>query len=214
MSELTVQAFPNGRLVENCWLLGDPATREAVLVDPGEEPARALAALRHGDWRLRAIWLTHGHADHVLGVGQVKAATGAPILLHPDDRFLYDAAPEFAADPATPPAMPAPDVLLADGARLSVGGSAFVVRHLPGHSPGHVVYLGEGRAIVGDVLFQGSIGHDRGPGGDHDQLLEGIEEVLLPLPDATEVLPGHGRPTTIGRERRSNPFLADLHPRA
>ena len=214
MSDLAIQAIPNGRWVENCWLLGDPDAGEAVLVDPGEEPDRALAALRHRGWRLTGIWLTHGHVDHVLGVGAVKDATGAPILLHPDDRFLYDAAPRYAVVPSAAPEMPAPDGAFTEGQRLSIGRFNFLVRHLPGHSPGHVVFLGDGMVFGGDVLFNGSVGRTDLPGGDHGTLIEGIHRVLLSLPDTTIVFPGHGRPTTIGVERETNPFLAAVRHRA
>lgn len=214
MSELSIRTIPNGRWVENCYLLGDADAGQAVLIDPGEEPDRALAALRHLGLPLRAIWLTHGHVDHVLGVGRVKAETGAPILLHPDDRFLYDEAPAYADDPGAAPPMPAPDAPLADGQVLELGRHRFTVRHLPGHSPGHVVFLGGGIVFGGDVLFDGSIGRTDLPGGDPGALIAGIHRILLPLPDTTTVFPGHGRPTTIGVERETNPFLGRVRHRA
>jgi glyoxylase-like metal-dependent hydrolase (beta-lactamase superfamily II) len=214
VSELVLRTIPNGRWVENCYLLADPETNEAVLVDPGEEPGRALAALRHGGCRLRAVWLTHGHVDHVLGVGAVKEATGAPIFLHPADRFLYDEAVEWADPPGSVPGLPPPDAPFSDGDRVSCGRFEFRVRHLPGHSPGHVVLLGEGLVLGGDVLFDGSIGRTDLPGGDHAALIDGIHRVLLPLADDTIVYPGHGRPTTIGVERETNPFLGAVRSRA
>lgn len=207
MSDLVVQTIPNGRYVENCYLLGDPDAGTAVLIDPGEEPARALAALRHRGWTLEAIWLTHGHVDHVLGAGEVKAATGAPIRLHPDDRFLYDAAPRFSAEPWRAVEMPAPDAGWQDGEVARVGRFPFTVRHVPGHSPGHVCFVGADSVFAGDVLFGGSIGRTDLPGSDHATLLDSIQRVLLALPDSTTVFPGHGRPTTIGVERETNPFL-------
>lgn len=208
MSDLAVQTIPNGRYVENCYLLGDPDAGVAVLIDPGEEPERALAALRHRGWRLASIWLTHGHVDHVLGVGAVQAATGAPIRLHPGDRALYDAAPQYAADPAHPVAMPAPDAGWQDGEVVQVGRHPFTVRHVPGHSPGHVCFIGADAVFSGDVLFSGSIGRTDLPGADHHTLIDSIQRVLQTLPDSTTVFPGHGRPTTIGIERETNPYLS------
>lgn len=211
MSEVVVHQLVNGQLVENCYLVGDPATREAVLIDPGEESDRFLALAADGDWQIRAIWLTHAHIDHVLGVAAVKAATGAPIYLHPADRALYDRAPLQAAwmgirsDPLPPPDRP-----LAAGDRLPIGSCAFEVRHTPGHSPGSVSFVGAERVFVGDVLFAGSVGRTDLPGGDWPTLQASILRELLSLPDSTIVHAGHGPDTSIGVERRTNPFLAML----
>ncbi|MGH7533004.1 MAG: MBL fold metallo-hydrolase [Gemmatimonadales bacterium] len=208
MSDLVVQTIPNGRYVENCYLLGDPDAGVAVLIDPGEEPERVLAALRHRGWTLSSIWLTHGHVDHVLGVGAVRAETGAPIRLHPDDRFLYNDAPREAADPVPAVTMPAPDAGWQDGEVVQVGRHPFTVRHVPGHSPGHVCFIGADAVFSGDVLFSGTIGRTDLPGADHHTLIDSIQRVLLALPDSTTVFPGHGRPTTIGVERETNPYLS------
>lgn len=182
---------------------------ETVLVDPGEEAARFLAEAARRDRRITAIWLTHAHLDHIAGVSAVHRATGAPIHLHPADRPLYDGLPEqgrwFGLELDPPP--PA-DVMLHHGQRLAVGDIPFEVRHLPGHSPGHVCFIGGGIVLGGDVLFEGSIGRTDLPGGDLEALLSGIRRELLVLPDATIVYPGHGPITTIGRERAGNPFLA------
>ena len=143
-----------------------------------------------------------------------RGETGASIYLHPADRPLYDAVPDQAAwfglsaDP-----LPSPDRAFAAGDQLRVGTLTFEVRHAPGHSPGHVVLVGEGVVFGGDVLFQGSIGRSDLPGGDADTLLESIERELLVLPDSTIVYAGHGPATTIGAERRTNPFLAGVHRR-
>ncbi len=212
MSELEIVQLPNGQFVENCWLIADPATREAVMVDPGEEPGMFLAELNTRGWALRAVWLTHAHIDHVLGVGAVRRATGAPIHLHPLDRSLYDALPEQASwfglrvSPAPPP-----DAELADGEVLRVGRFAFDVRLTPGHSPGSVSFVGEGCVFGGDVLFNGSIGRTDLPGGDYATLMASIQRVFLSLPDSTVVHSGHGPDTTIGVERLTNPFLSGVH---
>ena len=156
-----------------------------------------------------AIWLTHAHLDHVLGVRAVAAATGAPVWLHPADRPLYDAVPQQAEwfGLGKPTDLPAPDKEFAHGDRVEVGGLGFDVRHTPGHSPGSVCLAGHGIVLVGDVLFAGSIGRTDLPGGDFATLIASIEHELLALPDSTIVYSGHGPETTIGREREANPFL-------
>jgi hydroxyacylglutathione hydrolase len=177
-------------------------------VDPGEEPERFLAEAVRVDRRITAIWLTHAHFDHILGVAAIRAATGAPIHLHAGDRGLYDQLAQQGAWlglRATAP--PAPDAELVHGQRLRVGRIEFGVRHVPGHSPGHVCFVAPGAVLSGDVLFEGSIGRTDLPGGDFATLIASIRRELFSLPDATIVYPGHGAPTTIGRERASNPFL-------
>jgi glyoxylase-like metal-dependent hydrolase (beta-lactamase superfamily II) len=203
-----VISIPNGVFVENCFIVADPDTREAVLIDPGEEAGVFLQRLDAEGLTLRAVWLTHAHLDHVLGVGAVVAATGVPVYLHADDRALYDGVREqgewfgLQIDP-----LPEPDHELHPGETVSIGSVTFEIRHVSGHSPGSVAFVGEGLAIVGDALFQGSIGRTDLPGGNLDTLLTSIREQLLTLPDDTVVYSGHGPVTTIGAERRSNPFL-------
>jgi glyoxylase-like metal-dependent hydrolase (beta-lactamase superfamily II) len=209
MSDLDVIALPNGQFAENCYLIADTARREAVIVDPGEEPGMFLAELDTRAWALSAIWLTHAHIDHVLGVGEVHRRTGAPIHLHPADRALYDALPQqaewFGLRASAPPP---PDRELAHGAPVRVGGFTFEVRHTPGHSPGSVSFVGNGMVIGGDVLFAGSIGRTDLPGGDLPTLMTSIQRHFLTLPDSTLVRSGHGPETTIGVERLTNPFLS------
>ncbi len=208
MPELDCVTIPNGQFVENCYLLGDREHGEAVIVDPGEEAERFLAELEQRRWRLQAIWLTHAHIDHILGVGTVHDATGAPVYLHPADQPLYQNLPAQAAQFGLHAAMPPPpDRWLQHGETVSIGESAFTVRHTPGHAPGHVIFVGDGVVLGGDVLFQGSIGRSDLPGADGAVLLASIRREMLSLPDDTVVLPGHGPQTTIGQERRTNPFL-------
>lgn len=210
--DLEVVTLPNGQLVQNCYLIADRRTREAVIVDPGEEPQMFLAELDTRAWSLRAIWLTHGHIDHVMGVAAIKRAADVPILLHPADRSLYDAAPRQAEwmgmrlDP-----LPPPDTELRAGDALPVGGLTFDVRHTPGHSPGSVSFVGHGMIFGGDVLFNGSVGRTDLPGGDPPALLASIQQHFLSLPDSTLVLSGHGPDTTIGVERLTNPFLTGAY---
>ncbi len=208
---MKVVAIPNGQFVENCYFVIDEASEECAIIDPGEEAdliVRQLAAARVCPV---AIWLTHAHIDHVLGVPRLRQETGAPVYLHPADRVLYDHVPEQAlafgmhADP-----LPPPDRGFAPGDVLQVGALEFRVRHAPGHSPGSVVLEGHGGAFSGDVLFQGSIGRTDLPGGDYETLIRSIERELLVLPDSTIVYSGHGPETTVGRERRTNPFLTGV----
>ncbi len=208
MSDPVIVMMPNGQFAENCYLIGDPEAGEAVLVDPGEEWERFLRELETRGWRLTAIWLTHAHIDHVLGVPEIRAATGAPVLLHSADRPLYDNVPQQGLWMGLRVApLPAPDGDLVPGTTVSVGRHGFEVRHTPGHSPGSVTLVRPGVALCGDALFAGSIGRTDLPGGDYETLLDSIRREILPLDDATRVLSGHGPETTVGAERRTNPFL-------
>jgi hydroxyacylglutathione hydrolase len=212
VSKLEVVSLPNGQFAENCYLVADATTGEAVMIDPGQEPASFLEALRARDWRLRAIWLTHAHVDHIMGVREIHRATGAPIHLHPLDRRLYDALPQFGAWVGMQLEVPpAPEFGLEAGQTLRVGGLEFSVRFTPGHSPGSVSFLGKGRIFGGDVLFNGSIGRTDLPGGDTATLMASIQSEFLSLPDSTIVHSGHGPDTTIGVERLTNPFLTGAY---
>lgn len=206
---MKVVAVPNGQFVENSYLVIDEASGVCAVIDPGEDADLIADHLARSGARPVAIWLTHAHIDHVLGVSRLKAETAAPVCLHPADRPLYDHVPEQAlafglrAEP-----LPEPDRALAHGDVLKVGTLAFRVHHAPGHSPGSVVFVGQGVAFTGDVLFQGSIGRTDLPGGDFETLIASIERELLTLPDSTIVYAGHGPDTSVGHERRHNPFLS------
>lgn len=212
MSDLAVVSLPNGQFVENCYLVADRRSNEAVIIDPGEDAPLFLAELGSRNWQLREIWLTHGHIDHIMGVGAVHAATGAPISLHPLDRQLYDSLPQYGAwvgielDPPPPPQRE-----LHAGQVVRVGGFEFTVRFTPGHSPGSVSFLGQGTIFGGDVLFSGSVGRTDLPGGDASTLMATIQSEFLSLPDSTVVHSGHGPDTTVGVERLTNPFLTGAY---
>ncbi len=210
---MKIVQIPNGMFAENCYLVVDEEAGACAIVDPGEEAGLILHKVKETGAKPVAIWLTHAHLDHVLGVPRIAAETGAPVWLHPADRPLYDAVPEQAAwfGLAPPENLPAPDRDLAHGARLMVGAVSFEVRHAPGHSPGSVCLVGPGVALSGDVLFAGSIGRTDLPGGDFETLIASIERELLPLPDDTILYSGHGPETTIGRERQTNPFLTGVY---
>ena len=167
--------IPNGAFVENSYLVVDEAAGECAIVDPGEEAGLILHKVNETGARPVAIWITHAHIDHVLGVPRVHAETGAPIYLHPADRPLYDSLTQqgswfgLTVDP-----LPPPDRDLEAGQRLDVGGIEFTVRHTPGHSPGSVSFVRQGTIFGGDVLFNGSIGRTDLPGGDAATLLKSI----------------------------------------
>lgn len=207
MGDLEVEAIPVGPFEVNCYLLHDGA--EAVVVDPGAEGDRILDRVDETGATVEAIFLTHGHMDHVTAVADVREATGAPVWLHPDDEAIYEQAPDHAARfmGTSIEAPPAPDRALEPGA-WSMGPVEGEILPTPGHTPGGVTLhlADEGLALVGDVLFAGGIGRTD-LGGDRATLMASIEEVLMELPDETRVLPGHGPETTIGREREVNPFL-------
>ncbi len=213
MARPEVICLTNGQFQENCYIVADRSSGEAVLVDPGEESALFLRRLEHEGLDLTAVWLTHAHLDHVLGVRDVTEAVRVPIYLSSRDRFLYEDLPGQAtwlgmsADPA-----PAFDVDLDGLTAVNVGGLEFEIRPVPGHSPGSVAFIGHGIAFVGDALFSGSIGRFDLPGGDGPELIESIRAQLLVLPDETVVYPGHGPSTLIGRERTTNPFLTGETP--
>jgi glyoxylase-like metal-dependent hydrolase (beta-lactamase superfamily II) len=201
---------------KNGYVVACDRTREAILVDPGDEVDELLRAAEAGRLSVGLILLTHAHMDHVSGVARAKRATGARIGVHRDDRFLYDSAVQqglvfgYRLEPPPPP-----DFELADGARLAVGDCEVRVRHTPGHSPGGVCLHAGGPDVVdthlfvGDTLFAGSIGRTDLPGGDYATLLTSIRSVLFAFGDAAIVHSGHGPDTTIGRERATNPFLRD-----
>jgi hydroxyacylglutathione hydrolase len=208
-----VACLTTGPFQENGYLLADPDTRDAVIVDPGSEAELFLRRIESERLTPRAVWLTHAHVDHILGVAAVVERTGGGVWMHPADRPLYDSAEDQALMfglEATP--LPPPDHSLAHGDTLSLGALTFTVRHVPGHSPGSVAFAGHGIVFVGDALFAGSVGRVDLPGGDGAQLLASIHDQLLTLPDATVVYSGHGPETTIGQERRFNPFLTGAYP--
>lgn len=196
---------------QNCTLLWDSATMDAVVIDPGGDVPRILEAIASLKLRVTHIWLTHGHIDHAGGAAALREALAVPVWGPAEaDAFLLDGLPAAGRQFGIPDARAVvPDRWLADGDALTIGAHAFTVRAVPGHTPGHVVMLAaaERLAIVGDVLFQRSVGRTDFPYGNGVALLAGIHRVLMPLPDTTAVLCGHGPSTTIGAERRGNPYL-------
>ncbi len=211
---MRVDALELGPFAARCVILACEATGRAAVVDPGFEPEAVIEAVRREKWEPVALVLTHAHLDHAWGASALKGAfPDAPLLLHAADLPLYHDLPAQARMFGMPaPGVPPEDGLLEDGQSLAVGQERLLVRHCPGHSPGHVVLIRDDSAVplavVGDVLFAGSVGRTDLWGGSFEQLERSIREVLYRLPDPTRVVPGHGPDTTIGAEKAGNPFVA------
>lgn len=210
--------IPVGMLQCNCTIIGDPSTREALVIDPGDEVTRILELLGRHRLTVKAIVSTHAHIDHVGGLSKLRQYTGAPILMHRDDLPLYQGMEVQAAFLGVPtPEITDVDQLLKEGDSLRWGSFEANVLHTPGHTPGSVcLYLPKDsgsitipapRLFAGDTLFAGSIGRTDLWGGSMDQITHSIRGKLMKLPDETVVHPGHGPLTSIGQERETNPFL-------
>ena len=205
---MQVDTIVVGPLQVNCYLVACEATRRALVIDPGADGERILAALKAAGLTLETIVNTHGHFDHIGANRMLVERTGAQLLLHGGDLPLLRNARQHAAmfglsaDPS-----PDPDRLLEEGDEVAVGELRLAVLHTPGHSPGGICLHGGNHLFVGDTLFAGSVGRTDLPGGDHEQLIAMIRSKLLPLPETTIVHPGHGPDTDLGREKRHNPFL-------
>ena len=207
---LVVHQMSVGPLQVNCFIASCVKTKEAMVVDPGEEGERILYVAEKEGLKVRKVVNTHGHFDHIGANRHIIEKTGAELLIHADDLPLLQNARNHAeAYGLSVAASPEPDRLLEQGDTLQVGELSFTVFHVPGHSPGSICLLSDGHLFVGDVLFSGSIGRTDLPGGDFDALVKGVRERLFALPDETIVHPGHGPDTTIGRERQVNPFVGD-----
>ena len=204
------EIFPVGPLQCNCSVIGDEATREGMVIDPGDDIDEILALIRKHKLQIKQIVITHAHIDHVGGAMKLRAATGAPILLNQNDYALLRMLDMQAAWLG----MPAPgkveiDQSVGDSDEIKAGSLAATVLHTPGHTEGSVClyFPAEKKLIAGDTLFAGSIGRTDLPGGSFEKIIRSLHETLLSLPDDTVVIPGHGPLTTIGEERESNPFL-------
>jgi glyoxylase-like metal-dependent hydrolase (beta-lactamase superfamily II) len=198
---------------QNCSILVDEASNRAAIVDPGGDLERVLAALAQTGATLEKILVTHGHLDHCSGAAELRRRTGVPIEgPQREDKFWIDQLPRAAAGYGFPPAEAfEPDRWLEDGDTVTLGSATLEVRHCPGHTPGHIVFYSapERLAVVGDVLFAGSIGRTDFPRGDHEQLLASITQKLWPLGDDVTFIPGHGPVSTFGEERETNPYVSD-----
>jgi len=220
IEEITVTAFQ-----QHTRILGCEKTKRAICIDPGDDSKSIVEAIDKHGFELQAIAVTHAHLDHIGGVTALKRLRpAADIMLHKADEFIYDALPEQAAWIGIPrdqwaafgmdfEAPPRVDGYWEDGQKYQVGELEFQLIHCPGHTPGHVVLFepAERKVFVGDVLFAGSVGRTDLPGGSTEQLMDSIMNKLLPLGDDVEVYSGHGPVTTIGQERRTNPFLTGMY---
>jgi hydroxyacylglutathione hydrolase len=206
---LIIVTLPVGMIQTNCYVVGCEETKEGVVIDPGGHPERILAEVERHELSIVYVLNTHAHFDHTDANGALVRVTGASLGLHPQDTTLLQSSGGAAlfgmhADPS-----PAPDLELHDGDELKVGKLRFQVLHTPGHTPGHVCFYepAEGAVFDGDVLFYRGIGRTDLPGGSWQQLMDSIQRVLFTLPDETVVYSGHGPATTIGEEKRLNPWL-------
>lgn len=210
---LRIETVVSKMFGQNASLLWRPGSPDAVVVDPGLDVAKILAAIAAHELTPIAILNTHGHSDHIAGNAALKKAfPDAPLLIGKGDAvMLSDPVLNLSAGYGVPLTSPAADRLLSEGDRLDFAGVPMLVREIPGHSPGHVVFILDGETpivvIGGDVLFAGAVGRTDFPGGSMPQLLRGIREKLYTLPDDTVVYPGHGPDTTIGEEKATNPFV-------
>lgn len=203
---------PVTAFAQNCSIVWCPTTRQCAFIDPGGDVEQLLAKVQQQGLQPVSIFLTHGHLDHVGGAAALARHYRIPINgPHVADRYWLDALPWQAQTFGLPDCAPLqPDRWLEEGDTLTVGGESLTVLHTPGHTPGHVVFwhAASRTVFVGDVLFYGSVGRSDFPGGDAAQLLASIQQKLLPLGDDVTVVPGHGRSTTIGRERLHNPYVS------
>jgi hydroxyacylglutathione hydrolase len=200
-----------GPLSTNTYLVADPDTCEAAVIDPAWDGQVIHAEAKKRGWHIGQIWCTHAHFDHIGGVGDLaRGLETAPVIaLHPADRLLWKAqggAPLFGY---FLPATPAPSLDLAQGVDLHLGSATFEVRHTPGHTPGHCIFhcADSGVCFCGDLIFQNGVGRTDLPGGDWEALVSSIRSQVFTMPEATRLLSGHGPETTVGQEKRSNPFV-------
>ena len=210
MTKLQAFIIPVTPFQQNCSLVFDDAAKVGAIVDPGGDVPRILEAIRQSGITIEKILLTHGHIDHAGGAAELREALNVPIEgPHTADKFLLETLPDTGAKYDIEARAVTPDRWLKEGDTVTVGDLSFAIYEAPGHTPGSIVlFNAENRfALVGDVIFQGSVGRTDFPYGNHQSLINAIKDKLYPMGDDVVFLPGHGSPSTIGEERRSNPFL-------
>jgi len=210
MAELKITSLAVGELAANCWFLTNEDRKETLIFDPGDEAERIFDCAEKKGWKIRWILLTHGHADHMGGAEELKRLTGAPVYaLQEEEALLLDGVKNLSAFIQHRGITVQVDEFLHDGQKITLSGICLQVYHTPGHTPGGCCYYCEeaGCVFSGDTLFQGSVGRSDFPGGSMSELVRSVKEKLFLLPDETKVHTGHGEDTTIGDEKKYNPFL-------
>lgn len=205
---LRVKILTVGPIQTNCFIAWDEGHEECIVVDPGYEGDRILLEVARLNLKVKYIYLTHGHVDHIGAAEFLKSSSGAEICAHHGDKFLMKTgplqAPLFGMKPFKPPGI---SRIVEEGDRIILGNLTFEVKYTPGHSPGSTSLLTDGAIFVGDLIFMDSIGRTDLPGGDFETLLKSVREKIFSLPDETVIYPGHGPQTTVGREKKLNPFF-------
>lgn len=204
---MIIERLEVGSFAANCYIVGDKIGGQGMIIDPGDETDKIISMTGKLELDIKHILLTHGHIDHAGALAEVKEATGAAIAIHTDDEVTLKDRSLSIMLGIPYRTLPDIDRLLEDGDVISVGRLNFTVIHTPGHTPGGICLLGDGVVFTGDTLFWGSIGRGDFPGGSHEQLIDSIKSRLMVLDDGIKVYPGHGPETTIGAERRGNPFI-------
>lgn len=204
---MIIEQLPLGPIQANCFILACEETKEAVVIDPGDEADKILMALAKKALKVKKIINTHGHFDHVGANRRLKEVTGAELMIHREDvPMLSQSAASAKAWGMRSDDSPTPDKVLEDGDIIKFGNLSLTVIHTPGHTRGGISLYGHGAVFVGDTLFSGSVGRTDFPGGDYDTLIKSIQQKIFVLPEDTKVYPGHMGPTTVGTEKRNNPF--------
>ena len=210
--DLLIEVVTVTQWAQNCSILHPPGGGPAVLIDPGGEIDRVMETAERVGADIQAILITHGHIDHIGGLNEAIAATGAPTYFHPDDRWLFEEGMWTGSNNGEAIGVPSDSHLLSDEQELEVAGIRFKVLHTPGHSPGHVCFwvedVGDPLLIGGDLIFMGSIGRTDLPRANFRDLIDSVRNKIWVLPDSTTILPGHGQATTIGFEKKVNPFVS------
>jgi hydroxyacylglutathione hydrolase len=207
---MRIQGFTTGMFQSNCYVIADPETQEAFLVDPGQDAAEPLmSAVTEASFEVRAVLLTHGHIDHVWSAAEVADQLDVDCFLHPMDRWLLENPGKGIGSDSDPWKLDMPKRLadLDDGQLFKTTNLQLTAKHSPGHTPGHCIFIAQGVIVSGDLIFAGSVGRTDFPRGSTEQLLDSINRLVLTEPDDTLIVSGHGPSTTVGDERRSNPFV-------
>jgi hydroxyacylglutathione hydrolase len=202
--KIIIKRLVVGSLSANCYIVGREEAGEGVVIDPGGNAEVIKRAIDESGLDIEIIVLTHGHSDHIAALRDVQEKTGAEVAIHHEDADFLDTSSQFGISYRTPHP---PDRLLHEGDTIDIGGMRFTVIHTPGHTPGSICLLSGSKVFTGDTLFHKGIGTTLMPGSSRRQLLESIKTRLMVLPDDTMIYPGHGRETTVGVERRDNPYV-------